>query len=472
MSLTLYNTMRRSLEEFKPMDGNEVRMYACGPTVYNYAHIGNLRTFIFEDILRRVLEYTGYSVKHIMNITDVGHLVGDGDDGEDKMVKSSRETGKSVYEIAEFYTDAFLSDASDLNLENPAVTCKATEHIQEMIDLIKRLEDQGHTYTAGGNVYFSIDTYPAYGRLARLDLEELKSGARIEVDSNKRNPKDFVLWFTQSKFGNQAMVWDSPWGVGYPGWHIECSAMSMKYLGEQFDIHCGGIDAIPVHHTNEIAQAEAATGKSPWVQYWLHGEFLLDESGKMSKSKGETLTLSLLKKKGYDPMDYRYFCLGGHYRSQLQFSFDALESARTARTNLTSRVQQLLEEGAAPLELSGLSQKAQGYRKEFTSHIEADLNMPRALSVVWGLLKDGELTPSEKLTVLYDIDKVLGLRIDRVEVEKPQELSDELLALIKEREAARKERDFARADEIRDILKEQGIEIIDTTSGTKWKSIV
>ena len=454
------------------MDGNEVRMYACGPTVYNYAHIGNLRTFIFEDILRRVLEYTGYSVKHIMNITDVGHLVGDGDDGEDKMVKSSRETGKSVYEIAEFYTDAFLSDASDLNLESPGVTCKATEHIQEMIDLIKRLEDQGHTYVAGGNVYFSIDTFPEYGRLARLDLEELKSGARIEVDSNKRNPKDFVLWFTQSKFGNQAMVWDSPWGVGYPGWHIECSAMSMKYLGEQFDIHCGGIDAIPVHHTNEIAQAEAATGKSPWVQYWLHGEFLLDESGKMSKSKGETLTLSLLKKKGYDPMDYRYFCLGGHYRSQLQFSFDALESARTARTNLTSRVQQLLEEGAAPLELSGLSQKAQGYRKEFTSHIEADLNMPRALSVVWGLLKDGELTPSEKLTVLYDIDKVLGLRIDRVEVEKPQELSDELLALIKEREAARKERDFARADEIRDILKEQGIEIIDTTSGTKWKSIV
>ncbi len=240
MPVTLYNTMERKLEEFIPIEDRQVRLYCCGPTVYNYAHVGNLRTYVFEDILRRTLEYYGYSVRHVMNVTDVGHLVGDGDDGEDKMEKTSKETGKSVYEIADFYADAFFADTADLNILTPTVACRATEHIDDMIALVKRLEERGHTYTAGGNVYFSIDTFPAYGRLARLDLEELRSGARIEVDSNKRNPKDFVLWFTRSKFGNQSMTWDSPWGVGYPGWHLECSAMSMRYLGEQFDIHCGG----------------------------------------------------------------------------------------------------------------------------------------------------------------------------------------------------------------------------------------
>ncbi len=472
MSLTLYNTMKKSLEEFTPIDPEEVKLYACGPTVYNYAHIGNLRTYVFEDILRRVLEYDGYKVNHVMNVTDVGHLVGDGDDGEDKMVKTSKETGRSVYDIAEFYTKAFFDDTKDLNIEVPTVACKATEHIGEMIALIRRLEENGHTYISGGNVYFSIDTFPAYGKLARLDLSELKSGARIEVDTNKRNPKDFVLWFTNSKFDKQAMTWDSPWGVGYPGWHLECSAMSMKYLGEQFDIHCGGTDHIPVHHTNEIAQSEAATGKSPWVNFWIHGEFLLDETGKMSKSKGEFLTLSLLKKKGYDPMDFRYFCLGGHYRSQLQFSFESLDSAKTARNNLVTRVQKLLEEGASQLELSALSAPAQKCIEEFKGAVFRDLNMPRALSVVWAVLKDNDLTPSEKITILYDIDKVLGLRIDGVVVAEVQELSADLLALIQEREIVRKNKNFIRADEIRDILLEHGIEIKDTASGTKWKSIV
>lgn len=472
MSVELYNTMSRTLEEFRPMDDGQVKLYCCGPTVYNYAHIGNLRTYIFEDILRRTLEYAGFEVNHVMNITDVGHLVGDGDDGEDKMEKTSKETGRSVYDIAEFFTDAFFSDTGDLNILQPSVSCRATEHIDEMIALVKRLEERGHTYTSGGNVYFSIDTFPAYGKLARLDLEELKSGARIEVDSNKRNPKDFVLWFTRSKFGNQSMVWDSPWGVGYPGWHLECSAMSMKYLGEQFDIHCGGTDHIPVHHTNEIAQSEAATGKSPWVKYWIHGEFLLDETGKMSKSKGEFLTLSLLKKKGFEPMDYRYFCLGGHYRSQLQFSFSALEAARSARANLTSRIEQLFEDGAELLPLSGLSETALSMKEHFAEQIEKDLNTPRALASMWSVIKSSGISPSEKLTLLNDFDRILGIGLSSVQPKKAEGLDELGLKLIQEREEARRSKDFALADEIRDRLKEMGIEITDTATGTKWKKMV
>lgn len=472
MSVELYNTMSRTLEEFQPIEDRKVGLYCCGPTVYNYAHIGNLRTYIFEDILRRTLEYAGFEVNHVMNITDVGHLVGDGDDGEDKMEKTSKETGRSVFDIARFFTDAFFSDTKDLNILHPSVSCRATEHIAEMIALVQMLEDRGHTYTSGGNVYFSIDTFPEYGRLARLDLEELQSGARIAVDSNKRNPKDFVLWFTKSKFGNQSMVWDSPWGVGYPGWHLECSAMSMKYLGDQFDIHCGGTDHIPVHHTNEIAQSEAATGKSPWVKYWIHGEFLLDETGKMSKSKGEFLTLSLLKKKGFDPMDYRYFCLGGHYRSQLQFSFAALEAARSARANLSSRIEQLFEDGAVLLPLSELSAKAVIQREHFAAQIEKDLNTPRALASMWSVVKSNELDPSEKLTLLDDYDRILGIGLSSVKPKEEIGLDEQAEKLIKEREEARRSKDFALADEIRDRLKEMGIDITDTATGTKWKKTV
>ncbi|NLK06951.1 MAG: cysteine--tRNA ligase, partial [Spirochaetales bacterium] len=302
MPVLLYNTMNRCVEEFVPLDDQQVGLYSCGPTVYNYAHIGNLRTFLFEDLLKRVLQLSGFSVNHVMNITDVGHLTGDGDDGEDKLEHMANKTNRTVWEIASYYTDAFFKDYDELNMIRPSTVCKATDHIQQMIALIKRLEEGGHTYISGGNVYFSIDSIPDYGKLARLDLESLRTAVRddVEADDNKRNSKDFVLWFTNSKHGEQAMMWPSPWGRGFPGWHIECSAMSMHYLGESFDIHCGGIDAIPVHHTNEIAQSEAATGK-PWVKYWLHGEFLLDETGKMSKSKGEFLTLSLLKSKGFDP---------------------------------------------------------------------------------------------------------------------------------------------------------------------------
>ena len=402
MLLSLYNTMQRKVVEFIPRIPGQVGLYACGPTVYNYAHIGNLRTYIFEDILRRTLEYDGYAIEHVMNITDVGHLTGDSDDGEDKMEKSSRETGKSVWDIAEYFTKAFFDDTQALHIKKPTITCKATDHIIDMINLVKRLEAKGHTYESGGNIYFSIDTFPRYGEMARLDLEEMRSGARISIDTNKRNPKDFVLWFTQSKFENQSMVWDSPWGRGYPGWHLECSAMSMKYLGEQFDIHCGGTDHIPVHHTNEIAQTEAATGKT-WVNYWLHGEFLLDDTGKMSKSKGEFLTLSLLQKKGYDPMDYRYFCLGAHYRAQLQFSFQALDSARVARIGLYHRITELSEQASGKLsKLEDLSAKASEYVERFKEYIHTDLNMPRALAEMWGILKDQEISADEKLAVLYD----------------------------------------------------------------------
>ena len=466
--MRIYNTMSRSVEDFVPIEEGKVGMYCCGPTVYNYAHIGNLRTYIFEDILRRTLEKEGYRVRHVMNITDVGHLTGDGDDGEDKLEKRGRETGKSVWEIAEFYTKAFFKDEERLNIKRPVVVCKATEHINDMIEMIKVLEEKGHTYTANGNVYFSIDTIDDYGKLARLNLDELKEGARIEVDSGKKNPKDFVLWFTNSKFKNQAMVWPSPWGVGYPGWHIECSAMSMKYLGKRFDIHCGGIDAIPVHHTNEIAQSEAYSGEKPWVDYWCHGEFLLNDSGKMSKSSGEFLTLESLIGKGFDPLDWRYFCLTGHYRSQLKFSFEALESAKSARGQLVRKISSMLSSSDVAKELS---EKALDKENEFFAYMSDDLRSPQALATLWSLLKDDGITDGEKLKVLYDADSILGLRLSEVKAEEALSYGKEEEELLKERTEAKKMKNFKRADEIRDILSSRGFKVIDTPSGAKLERL-
>jgi len=465
VELKLFNTMGRELQPFVPIEPGKVGMYACGLTVYNYAHVGNLRTFLFEDVLRRTLEYFGYEVRHVMNVTDVGHLSGDTEDGEDKMVASSRRTGKTVWEIAEFYTQAFLRDFGALGCRMPTVLCRATDHIAEMITLIRRIEEKGCTYSAGGNLYFDIGKFARYGALALLDRQDLRAGARIAVDEGKRNPADFALWFTKSKFVNQAMTWDSPWGRGYPGWHIECSAMSMKYLGESFDIHCGAIDLVPVHHTNEIAQSEAATGR-PWVTYWLHGEFLLMGRDKMAKSAGNFVTLSTILEKGYDPHDYRYFCLGAHYRTQLAFTWEALEAARAGRQGLADRIVQIRAEAKnGPEEPAGAARK---YLDGFEAHAAEDLNMPKCLAELWTLLRDSSVTPAQKLGTALRMDAILGLGLAEARAAEVT-LDGETRRLVAEREQARGNRDYKKADEIRALLLAQGIEVQDGQQGPKLR---
>lgn len=468
MSLRLFNTLGRTVQPFEPITPGEVKLYTCGPTVWDYAHIGNLRTYVFEDLLRRVLEYSGYRVEHVMNVTDVGHLTDDGDTGEDKMERGAREKGKSVWEIAEIYTRAFFDDIEALNIESPVIACRATDHIDDMIALIKRLEERGFTYESGGNVYFDTSRFPEYGRLALLDRQKLKAGARIAVDANKRNPQDFVLWFTRSKFEGHVMNWDSPWGRGYPGWHIECSAMSMRFLGEQIDIHCGGVDHIPVHHTNEIAQSEGATGK-PWVRYWLHGEFLVTDREKMAKSAGNFTTLSALIDGGFDPLDYRYLCLGAHYRSQLQFTDEVMRAAKSGRANLNERLRRIREH-ADPVPVDRVGPDARRYVETITDHFADDLGIPQALGVLHTLLRDESIPAGEKLAVAFEADRVFGLRLE--EACAPEaELDPGLLKLISERESARKERDFARADELRDRLLASGIAVEDTPDGTRWSRV-
>ncbi|HPG85562.1 MAG TPA: cysteine--tRNA ligase [Spirochaetales bacterium] len=474
MGLRLYNTLGRSLQEFEPIQPGKVGFYGCGPTVYNYAHIGNMRMYVFEDTLARALRYLGYEVTHVMNITDVGHLSGDADSGEDKMVKSAQERHKSVLEIARYYTDAFFADEAKLNILRPDVVCNATEHVDDMISLIRRLEANGYTYFAGGNLYFDVSKFPSYGEMAGLKLDELKAGARIEVDANKRNPYDFVLWFTKSKFEDQALQWDSPWGRGYPGWHVECSAMSMKYLGEQFDIHAGGIDHVAIHHTNEIAQSEGATGKK-WVNYWLHGEFLVLDKGKMSKSAGGFLTLKTLTDAGYEALDYRYFLLGAHYRSQLQFSYDGLDSARASRRSLVERVLALREKlhGGEPTPLATLCPAAKARLVAFKAAIEDDLSTPRALAELWGVLKEQGVSAADALGAAFDMDRVLGLGLESLAREAQAAvdpaLAAELDALVAERAVAKKAKDYKRADAIRDELKARGVILEDSPAGTSWK---
>jgi len=471
--IRLFNTLGRELQEFQPLLPGKVGFYGCGPTVYNFAHIGNLRMYVFEDTLSRALRYLGYEVKHVMNITDVGHLTGDDDTGEDRMVKTAAQRGKSVLEIAAYYTQVFMDDCARLKILRPTVVCAATDHVTDMIELIRRIEANGFTYFAGGNLYFDVSKFPGYGALALLNLEELQAGARIEVDPNKRNPYDFVLWFTKGKFENQALVWDSPWGTGYPGWHIECSAMSMKYLGESIDIHAGGIDHIPIHHTNEIAQSESATGK-PWVKYWLHGEFLVMDKGKMSKSAGGFLTLQSLVDAGYEPLDYRYFCLGAHYRSQLQFSFEALDSARASRRSLVERLRSLRAR-AEPAAAPPTAGKARVWLEAFADHLAEDLAMPRALADLWGLLRDPEVTPAEALAGAFDMDRVLGLGLREaaeavLEVKTADpELIAQIERLVAERSAAKKAKDWVRADAIRDELAAKGVLLTDGPAGTIWK---
>lgn len=464
--MKIYNSLTRKIETFTPNVDKDVRMYTCGPTVYHYSHIGNLRTYIFEDILEKGLEYLGYNVLRVMNVTDVGHMTGDSDDGEDKMLKGAEREHKSVWEVADFYERAFFDDCAKLNIRKPAVVERATKHIDTYIEMITKLLEKGYAYKSNGNIYFDVSKAHNYYQLSGKNPEELFVGVRdtVEEDKNKRHPYDFGLWFTVSKFSNQEMKWDSPWGVGYPGWHIECSGISYKYLGEYLDIHCGGVDNIFPHHTNEIAQSEAFLGHK-WCNYWIHGEHLNDSTGKMSKSKGEFLTVDLLKSKGYNPLSYRYLCLNSHYRNQLVFSYEALDGAQTAYNKLKSRIKSL--DRTPDLH----EEKLDFYKNEFKDAISNDLNTSSMLTVVYDVLKDESLTDFSKLYLIEDFDKVLSL--DLIEEEKIVDEDTEALIQkkIEERNEAKKNKNYELADKIRNELFDQGIRLIDDRNGTKYEII-
>jgi cysteinyl-tRNA synthetase len=470
MNLRLYNTATRSVDPFEPAEPPMVRLYTCGPTVYNYAHIGNLRTYVFEDVLVRVLRLCGWDVRRVMNVTDVGHLVSDADEGEDKMELGARREGRTVWEIAEYYWQAFRNDMHRLNLLEPEVWCKATEHIEAQIDLVGRLEAAGYTYTLDDGVYFDTSKWPAYGRMARLDVEGLKAGARVEMAAGKKNATDFALWKFSPTDKKRLMEWPSPWGVGFPGWHIECSAMAIHYLGEHLDIHCGGVDHVAVHHTNEIAQAEAALGHE-WCRWWMHAEFLTlpadGGGGKMSKSTGEFLKLDLLADKGYEPLAYRYFLLGAHYRQQLAFSYEALDAAASAYARLKRAVVDL--KARIDREASDPAEPIEDYWRPFVEAAADDLNMPRCLAAMWNCLKDASRAPQEVLATLLRMDEVLGLGIDRMESEAPAVDAEQIQRRIDERAQAKKDKDYARADAIRDELAASGIELMDSPQGTTWR---
>ncbi|MAG52686.1 MAG: cysteine--tRNA ligase [Nanoarchaeota archaeon] len=459
MDLKFYNTLSRKKEVFQPIKKRDVGLYTCGPTVYNFAHIGNLRSYIFGDILKRTLHYNKFRVKHIMNITDVGHLTSDADTGEDKMLKGAKREKKTVYEIAEFYTKAFKEDLKSLNILPPDKWIKATDHIKDMIKLIQKLEKKGFTYNKGGNVYFDTSKFKTYGELAKLNLKSTTK-SRVEKDINKKSPHDFVLWFTKSKFTEQEMKWPSSFGKGYPGWHIECSAMSIKYLGKQFDIHTGGIDHIQVHHTNEIAQSEAATGKK-FVNYWLHNEFLILDKEKMAKS-GSTILLKTLIDKNYDPLAYRYLCLTSHYKKPLTFSFESLDAASTALNNLKEKIKDLQQPSKPIKKESKLSKCIE----RFDFAVNDDLNTPEALAVVWDLLKDDSISNKEKHKTILNFDNILGLNLKEIKKEK---INKKVKELIEEREQARKEKDFNKADVIRERLEKLGVILEDTKEGVKWR---
>ena len=462
--MKLYNTLTKKIEVFTPNEKGIVRMYTCGPTVYNYAHIGNLRTYIFEDVLEKSLEYMGYNVIRVMNITDVGHMTSDSDTGEDKMEKGALREGKTVYEIADFYTKAFFDDISKLNINKPAIVEKASAHIPKYIEMISKMLEDGYAYISSGNVYFDITKATDYYKLSGKNPEDLRVGVRetVEEDKSKRNPGDFGLWFTVSKFANQDMKWDSPWGVGYPGWHIECSGISAEYLGEYLDIHCGGVDNIFPHHTNEIAQSEAYFGHK-WCNYWLHGEHLNDKDGKMSKSKGEFLTVSLLEEKGYSPLAYRFFCLNSHYRNQLIFTWEALDGAQTAYQKLKNRIKAL--DNIPDLH----EEKLDYYQNRFKDAISNDLNTSSMLTVLYDVLKDDELTDFTKLYLVNDFDKVLSLGLIEEEKEVSSEIEEMINKKIEERNEAKKNKNYAKADEIRDELLQKGVKLIDTREGTTYE---
>ncbi len=452
MSIKFYNTLTRRMEEFKPLKKGRAGLYTCGPTVYNYAHIGNLRAYVFEDILKRVLKYNGYKVKHVMNITDVGHLTSDADEGEDKMEKGARREGKSAWEIADFYTKAFRQDMADLNILLPDTWCKATDHIKEQIKLIKKLEKKGFVYRTVDGIYFDTSKLPDYGKLANLRQQELRAGVRVDV-GDKKNITDFALWKFSPKMQKRQMEWKSPWGIGFPGWHIECSAMSTKYLGQPFDIHCGGIDHVPVHHTNEIAQSEAANGQA-LANYWIHGEFLLMGADKMAKSGENFITLKTIQNKGFDPLAYRYFLLQTHYRKQLNFSWEALQAAANGLHHLYT----------AASALTPLSSLRRGQLSAtFLSALNNDLDTPAALALVWQALKEKTIN----LKTLLKFDGVWHLNIKENRKKQSTPIPAEAQKIIAARDAARVAKDWTKSDALRKKLEKMGYKVEDAKEGTK-----
>ena len=462
--MKIYNTLTRSVEDFKPNEEGKVKFYTCGPTVYHYAHIGNIRNYIGHDILDKTLRYIGYDVTRAMNITDVGHLTSDSDSGEDKMAVAAKREHKKAMEIASFYTDAFFKDFEAVNCKKPEIISPATENIEMYIKMIEKLLDEGYAYQSGGNVYFDISKLDDYYVLTNHKVDDMVVGARegVEEDSAKRNQADFALWFTTSKFENHELTWDSPWGVGYPGWHIECSGISIKYLGEHLDIHGGGVDNIFPHHTNEIAQSEAYLGHK-WCNYWFHNEHLLTDEGKMSKSKGDILTVSKLIEQGYDPLAYRLMVLNSHYRKQLLFTYDSLNQNETLLKKLRNKISSIKEDGEL------VQDEFDKYNNRFKEELENDLNTANALTVLFELLKDDNVNGKTKLELIKSFDKVFSL--DLIQKEDVSENDEEIIKLIEKRKEAKKNKDFELADSIRADLLSKGIELIDTREGTTYRII-
>jgi len=465
--LTLYNTLSRSKEVFKPVRKKGVGLYTCGPTVYLYAHLGNLRTYLFEDILKRVLEYDGYKVKHVMNITDVGHLTSDADTGEDKMEKGAKREKKTVWEIAEFYAKAFKKDLELLSIKEPDIWVKATDTIEDQINLIKVLEKKGFTYKISDGIYFDSSKLKTYGRLWGKKKRKIKPGARVEMVPGKKNPTDFALWKFTPPGEKRQMEWDSPFGRGFPGWHTECVVMSIKELGIPFDIHCGGVDHILIHHTNEIAQAEAAFGKL-MANYWLHGEFMMVEGKKMAKSEGNIFIIDDLVRKGFNPLAYRYLCLGTHYRSKLNFTWKALEASQNALNNLYQKIIELSSSKVLHFRRPHKMQTIKNYKERFLDFINDDLNTPKALAFMWDLIGDNKISNQEKYKLLLDFDKVFGLNLAKV---KKPKIPPKIKELVKTREKYRKSGDWKSADEIRKKIKDLGYQIEDTRGGPKIKKL-
>lgn len=460
MELKLYNTLTRQKEVFKPINEKEVSIYSCGPTVYGRAHIGNMRAYIFMDNLREVLKYNGYKLRHAMNITDVGHLTSDADEGEDKMEKAAREQKKAPMEIANHFMNIFFEDMNRLNISKPEIICRATDHIKEMENYVKKIVENGYAYETSKGIYFDVSKLPTYGELSKVDLEGQKSGARIEVDDEKRNPHDFALWIKAPE--NHIMKWDSAWGMCYPGWHIECSAMGNKYLGDHFDIHTGGVDHIPIHHENEIAQARGAYGKNP-ANFWMHTEFLLIDGGKMSKSLGNTYSIETLMEKGIDPLSYRYFTYSSHYRNKLNFTWDAIKSADISLKRLRENYK-MQAEGKEDVEDSVIEE----YRNKFKEAINDDLNMSEALSIMWNVAKS-KVKSEKNAKLLKEFDSVMKLSIDKEE--ETLDIPEEINEILNERKEARENKDFAKSDMLRDLLAEKGYEVKDTKEGQKINKI-